>query len=101
MKPYSLNIGADQDLNEIWYYIASDSIEAADRWIDTLYEAFEFISRTPGCGHSRTDLTDKDVRFWTVKTYVIVYREREDQVIIEAVTQRSRDIPSFLSRRDD
>jgi len=100
LKSYSLSVGADQDLNEIWSYIARDSIEAADRWIDTLYEAFEFISRTPGCGHCRPDLTVKSVRFWTVKTYVIVYREREDQVIIEAVTQGSRDIPRFLSGRD-
>jgi len=64
-------------------------------------EAFEFISGAPRCGHTRTDLTDKDVRFWAVKTYVIIYRESEDRVIIEAVTQGSRDIPIFLSNRND
>ncbi len=101
MKPYSLSLGADQDLDEIWKYIARDSIEAADRWIDTLYEAFDFISRTPGCGHARSDLTDRKVRFWTVRTYVIIYRESEDRVVIEAVTQGSRDIPTFLSGRGD
>jgi plasmid stabilization system protein ParE len=39
-------VGADQDLDEIWRYIARDGIEAADRWIDTVYETFDFISRT-------------------------------------------------------
>ncbi|AXC09464.1 hypothetical protein ACPOL_0077 [Acidisarcina polymorpha] len=88
-------------MDEIWDYIARNSAEAADRWIDSLYEAFEFVSRTPGCGHTRADLTDKDVRFWAFKTYVILYREREDRVIIEAVTQGSRHVPSFLSKRQE
>ena len=99
MKPYTLSVGADQDLDKIWDYIARDSVDAADRWIDRLYEAFEFISRSPGCGHTRTDLTDFEVRFWTVKAYAIIYRECEDRVIIEAVTQGSRDIPLFLEQR--
>jgi len=31
MKGYVLSAGAEQDLDEIWEYIAHDNIDAADR----------------------------------------------------------------------
>jgi plasmid stabilization system protein ParE len=33
MTGYVLSADADLDLDEIWEYIAADSIDAADRWI--------------------------------------------------------------------
>ena len=33
MKEYVLSVGAEFDLDEIWEYIADDSIDAADRWV--------------------------------------------------------------------
>jgi len=38
---YVLSVDADLDLDEIWAYIAADSIDAADRWIGKLFDAFE------------------------------------------------------------
>jgi plasmid stabilization system protein ParE len=32
VTPYILSEDADRDLDEIWDYIAEDSIDAADRW---------------------------------------------------------------------
>jgi plasmid stabilization system protein ParE len=29
---------ADQDLEELWFFIAQDDPAAADRWLDTLQE---------------------------------------------------------------
>lgn len=46
-----LGSGAEQDLHEIWEYIAEDNIDAADRWIGMLFDAFEILARTPGLGH--------------------------------------------------
>ena len=57
MSGYVLSADADFDLDEIWEYIAADNIEAADRWIGKLFDAFEALGLTPGMGHKREDLT--------------------------------------------
>lgn len=99
MRKYVLGEAANLDLDEIWEYIAQDSIDAADRWIDKLFDAFESLARTPKMGHKREDLTDCPVLFWPVGAYLIVYLVQAHQVEIVAVTQGARDIPSFLFKR--
>lgn len=99
MSGYILAIDAVVDLEDIWDYIAADSPDAADRWLAKLFDAFEAIGRSPGAGHQRQDLTAYPVRFWTVGAYLIIYRAERQPVQIVAVTQGSRDIPSFLRRR--
>ena len=99
MSGYILAIDAVLDLEDIWDYIAADSPAAADRWIAKLFDAFERIGRSPGTGHQRQDLTAYPVRFWTVGAYLIIYRAERQPVEIVAVTQGSRDVPSFLRRR--
>jgi antitoxin ParD1/3/4/toxin ParE1/3/4 len=47
VSKYVLNVDAEQDLNEIWEYIADDSIDAADRWIDKLFDAFVSLAQSP------------------------------------------------------
>lgn len=64
MSTYVLGFDAELDLDQIWEYIARDSIDAADRWIDKLYSAFESLGRTPGMGHRREDLTRLPLLFW-------------------------------------
>jgi plasmid stabilization system protein ParE len=36
---YVLSVDADFDLDHIWEYIAADSIDAADRWIEKVFDA--------------------------------------------------------------
>ena len=100
MKKYVLSTGADRDLDEIWEYIARDNIDAADRWIERLFDAFAMLARTPGAGHRREDITALPVLFWPVGAYLIIYRApKAERIQIVAVTQGARDIPSLLSRR--
>lgn len=99
MSGYVLSADADCDLDEIWEYIAADNIEAADRWIGKLFDAFESLGQTPGMGHRREDLTRHPVLFWPVGAYLVIYRAGSGPIEIVAVTQGSRDIPAFLSRR--
>lgn len=99
MTRYLLSEDAELDLNGIWEYIAEDNIDAADNWINKLFDAFEAIGYTPGIGHKREDLTDYPVLFWPVESYLIIYRAASGPVEIVAVTQGSRDIPIFLQRR--
>ena len=97
---YTLGTAACQDLDDIWDYIARDSVDAADRWIAKLFAAFEALGATPGMGHKRDDLTSYPVLFWPVGAYLILYRATREPIEILAVTQGSRDIPAFLSNRE-
>jgi plasmid stabilization system protein ParE len=99
MSEYVIGAEAEADLAEIWDYIAKDSVTAANRWLEKLFEAFEFLARTPGAGHKREDLTYHPVLFWPVGSYSVLYRTQAQRVEIVAVTQGARDIPKFLTQR--
>ena len=96
---YVLGSAAQFDLEEIWEYIATGSTDAADRWIDGLFDTFDVLGRTPNIGHKREDITSWPVLFWPVGAYLIIYRAERNPIEIVAVTQGARDIPAFLSRR--
>lgn len=99
MSGYTLGRDAELDLNEIWDDIADDSVEAADRLIAGIFEAFEALARNPGMGHKRVDLTRFPVLFWPVGNYLVIYRARENLVEIVAIAHGKRDIPVFLRQR--
>lgn len=99
MSRYALSGAALQELDQIWSYIAKDDPDAADRWIEKLLDACDALARNPRMGHGRADLTNKSVLFWPVDRYLIVYRVNPDHIEVVAVTQGSRDIPSFLRER--
>ena len=101
MTKYVLSPAAELDLDQIWEYIAEDNIEAADRWIAKLFDAFESLAQAPGMGHKREDLTPFPVLFWPVGAYLIIYRLQAEGIELVAVTQGARDIPAFLSQRTE
>jgi plasmid stabilization system protein ParE len=51
---------ADSDLDEIWYYVASNSgsLDIADRFIDSITDRFFLLARHPNIGRAR----DEDLR---------------------------------------
>jgi plasmid stabilization system protein ParE len=87
MTRYILAPEALQDLQELWNYIATENLDAADRMIDTLFAAFERLAAMPGLGHRREDLTDRPLRFWTVDAYLVIYRAERTPIEIVAVTR--------------
>ena len=99
MTSYIFAPEALQDLQELWDYIATENLDAADRVIDTLFVAFERLAAMPGLGHRREDLTDRPLRFWTVDAYLVIYRAERTPIEIVAVTRGGRDIPRLLRRR--
>jgi plasmid stabilization system protein ParE len=100
MNRYVLSVAAEFDFDEIWEYIAQDNLDAADRWIGKLFDAFQLLAQTPAIGHKREDLTPFPVLFWPVGAYLILYRVQKSRIEIVAVTQGARDIPTFLSQRN-
>ena len=58
---------AKRDLNDIWYYIAEDSIRYADEVIDELVESINALNERPGMGRKRTEFSgDESLSFCPV-----------------------------------
>jgi toxin ParE1/3/4 len=74
MKQFVLTPRAEQDISDIWDFIAGDKIEAADRVLEALEQGMAKLAKTPGIGHWREQLTDKRHWFFLVYSYLIVYR---------------------------
>ena len=59
MNAFIVSPEAYDDLWAIWRYLAQEAgPSVADRIEDELFEAFKALSRNPGIGHSRIDLTE-------------------------------------------
>ena len=88
-----------QDLIEIWNYIAEDSIDNADRVLARLHDAFARLARAPGIGHYREDLAGSRLRFWVIHSYVIAYRWETTPLEIIAVVHGARQLEAFFQGR--
>ena len=87
---YRLSVLAEQDLEEIWSYVAEDASPAtADRLIDVIIDRFELLAERPRMGRLRPEF-GAGVRSFTVENHVIYYRHDED-VIIARVLHGRRD----------
>jgi toxin ParE1/3/4 len=86
------------DLDEIWTYYAEDlqNPVAADRLRDELFTAFRKLAKTSGIGHSRDDLAGEPLRFWHVRSYLIIYRGEKRPVEIVRVLHGARDVQAIL-----
>jgi antitoxin ParD1/3/4 len=90
MSEFVLHSQAYADLDEIWEFIAADSLDAADRVREEIYEAIQSLVPFPDIGHSRPDLTSKPLRFQSVREYVIVYAPDEKPLAVIAVLHGRR-----------
>jgi toxin ParE1/3/4 len=98
MSGYTVSPEANQDLFEIWRYPARHAgVEIANRVENKLYEAFEALSRTPGLGHRREDLTSHAVFFFTVYSYMVVYRLGTQPEIVRVLHGR-RNVQRLLKQ---
>lgn len=90
MSEFVLHPDAVKDLEEIWEYIAGDSLDASDRVREEIYDAIKSVVPFPFVGHSRPDLTARPLRFLTVRDYVIAYAPEEKPLAVIAVLHGRR-----------
>ena len=93
---FILSPAAAGDIREIWEFIASDNLEAADRLTDELFDAMDALVLHPGMGHLRTDLAPEALRFWRVKSYMIIYLPQTVPLQIVRVLSGYRDIAALM-----
>jgi plasmid stabilization system protein ParE len=102
VSDFVLHPQAIEDLEEIWEYIAADSVEAADRLRQEIYDAIRSLIPFPYVGHSRPDLTSSPLRFQIVREYVIAYVADEKPLAVIAILHGRRNpriIAAILNRR--
>lgn len=87
---------AEEDLIDIWLYIAHDDVRAADRVLDNIEEKFLLLADQPGLGPARPDIAP-DLRYSPVRRYLILYRQITDGIEIVRVVHGARDVPTLMA----
>ena|SRR5438128_4750201 len=87
---------AEKQFLEILEYLANENRDAAVRVREAIYDAVCKLAETPGLGHTREDLTDRPVKFWSVYSYLVVYDPASVPLTILAVLHGARDVERLL-----
>jgi toxin ParE1/3/4 len=82
---------AENDILEIWDFIADDSLSEADRWLDRLDERLLLWATQPMIGTSREELAP-DLRSMPFGRYVVFFVPLADGVDVVRVLHSSRDV---------
>lgn len=90
MSGFALHPEAFKDLEEIWDFIAVDSLAAADGVIEEIYEAIRALVPFPQVGHGRADLSSRPLRFHPVRSFPIAYAPDETPLVVIAVLHGRR-----------
>ena len=101
MKPrYVLAPEAASDLVEIWNYLKQQAgVGIAEHVESVIRERIVFLSANSGTGHRRPDLTSYDVKFFTVYSYLIVYRPETKPLQVVSILHGRRDVEGILKQR--
>jgi toxin ParE1/3/4 len=82
-------------LDEIWFYIAQDNPDAADKFIRALASKFPVLASMPDLGRRREELSPR-LRSLPFGHYVIFYRPMENRIEIVRVLHGARDLPPLF-----
>jgi len=88
---------AELDLLDIWDYIADESFDRADDFLDRVDRKLQTLARNPGLGRRREELL-AGLQSFPVGNYVVFYREIENGIDVIRILHGSRDIEDIFSR---
>jgi len=86
---------AEADLAEIWWYIAQDSPDAADVFLDQIEERCAVLAQFPLMGTAREDLLPF-LRSLVVGSYVVFYLPVNGGIEIVRVLHGRRDLDALF-----
>ena len=92
---------ANADRQGIWTYYAEelDNAPLADRIDSDLLDGIQKISATPGIGHRRRNLCNREVRIWRVHQFLLIYSIAEESICVLRILHGARDVAELL--KDD
>lgn len=86
---------AEEDLIDIWLYIAEDSLVNADRFLDRLGGMAQKLADAPGMGKERPELAPA-LKSFPMEDYVLFYRVMLDGIELVRVLRCSRDLSQIF-----
>ncbi|MBF0542543.1 MAG: type II toxin-antitoxin system RelE/ParE family toxin [Nitrospirae bacterium] len=86
---------AENDLEEIWLYIAQDNPDKADKLLDEIEETSKNLALFTNMGKTRDEL-HYGLRSFPVGQYLIYYLPIIDGIEIVRVLHGTRDVVSFF-----
>ena len=86
---------ADEDLIDIWVYIAQDNPDAADHLLDEFEKKFALLAGQPRLGTARSDIAP-GLRHFPMGSYLILYREIDDGIEVVRVVHGARRLNSLF-----
>ena len=94
----------ESDLERAWLWIARDSPETADRFVDAVERTFAQIARQPGIGWERPWRPGKlmGLRSWRVEgfpKFLVFYRIEAEVVAMVGVLHGARSFARILKKR--
>lgn len=104
-KPLDVTPRAQCDIDEVVaQHVDEAGPDLASRFLNTLFEAFDLLSRNPGLGSLRyaTALNLPGARCWPLRPWphLVFYVEREGSVDVFRILHGARDIPATLAEPD-
>jgi len=90
MSGFVFHPDAVSDLDEIWEFIAADSLPAADHVIEEIYKTIQSLVSFPEMGHARNDLTSEPIRFHSAYDFLIAYAPEEKPLLVLAILHGRR-----------
>ena len=86
---------AEEDLVDIWIYIARDNPDAADRLLEEIDRKFVLLAENPRLGRARPDIAP-EFRHWPVGNYLILNRLLPDGIEVVRVVHGARRLDRLL-----
>ncbi len=86
---------AEEDLLEIWLYIAEQSVDAADSLLGLIEEKCSVLAATPLLGAICPEIAP-ELRYLVVGNYVIYYRVDQNRPTVVRVLHGARDIVTLF-----
>ena len=80
-------------VSEIAKYIAKDKSEAAEKWIDQIFNSVKKIENFPQIGRMVPEANRKEIREILLKNYRIIYRVEDVQITILTVRHGKQILP--------
>ncbi len=92
MKKIRVSSIADHDLDEIWFFLATQTgdVDYATRTVEAITRASPLSARALNVGAKRNEI-EEGVQSFPIDKYVIYYKKSGSQVVIARVIHGSRD----------
>ena len=79
----------EQDLEDIWFFVAQDNSGAADRLLDKIEEPIKLLAENPYLWPARPDIAP-ELRYHLVGHYLLLYRILKNDIELVRVVHGAR-----------